>query len=412
MSTTFQILTQGRVYIYNRRYLEFEVTIEKAHRLLQGQSKSGPDNSTFDALYNGIATNWVVRDDVVKPFGDRRKNLRFVCTFNLDQDCLVYSDEDGHIQLPLARLRKTPSDPPQRSDFTPFDVPSPPQPDFDSFTPPYHKTSAPICKRRFEFVSRVLADFADQWRHILRSCYTDSIFRRLAKAIIDIATCNFRVEEKFLREHIYGRFRYVDVLDVPSWEPYDGHLFRVGRTTVVLNQDLNTALDMAKDEVKKSSKVMKPGDEFEQHMYLLLSVRHIILCHVDSKGSISYTAPTALMDPPTTPMDGIDLPSPTAINLLLQALSPARPPPYTPIHNLPLELQDRILLYVSHGPIEAARLGCTLGLGSPFNWMRPIDWPRREGPVQLLLTPSHRSEGTPVESKIYFGDVFSGVSYR
>lgn len=65
----------------------------------------------FNALRKGIAKEWLLREDVVKLFGDRRQNLRFVCTFNLAQDLLFYSDESGHIQIPLARLRMPASDP-------------------------------------------------------------------------------------------------------------------------------------------------------------------------------------------------------------------------------------------------------------------------------------------------------------
>lgn len=341
----------------------------------------------------------------MKPFGDRRQNLRFVCTFNLDQDLLSYSDESGHIQLPLDRLRKPGSVPIQRSEFTPFEIASPPQLDLTKFPPPYQKPSTPITERRLEFASRILSDFADQWRHILRSSYADSTFRRLAKAVVSIATYDFRVDEVFTRQHISFRSFYVTVLDIPSWEPYERHLFSIGGTTIVLHQDLQTALKIAKNEAKESSKVMNPGDRTEQRTYLLLSVRHMLICHVGSTGTFSYTAPITLMD-------GLTLPSRSVISLLLQALSPSRPPPRTPVHNLPFEIQDRILEHVSEGPVEAARLGCILGLGSPFTWMRPIDWPRPGGPVELLTSPSHRTETTPVESKICFGDLFSGVSYR
>ena len=111
-------------------------------------------------------------------------------------------------------------------------------------------------------------------------------------------------------------------------------------------------------------------------------------------------------------MDGLTLPSPSAINLLLQTLSPSRLPLHTPVHNIPLEIQDRFLEHVSEGPVEAARLGCVLGIDSLFTWMRAVDWPRLGGPVKLLHSLSHRTETTPVELKICVGDVFSGVSYR
>ncbi|KAG0648620.1 hypothetical protein D0Z07_5310 [Hyphodiscus hymeniophilus] len=406
MSTTFQIITDAHLvyrmclHIQQTR-VELRCHYEKAQKLLQGKSKA----SAFDALHKGLTEKWLVRDDVVKPFGDRRQNLRFVCTFNLVQDLLSYSDESGHIQIPLARLRKPGADPIQRAEFTPLEIASPPQSDLAEFPPPYQKPSTPIPENRLTFSSRILSDFADQWRHILRSSYSESTVRKLAKAVVSIATNDFRVDERFTREHIPIGGLYVTVLDLPCWEPYEHQLLSIGRTTIVLHQDLQTALKIAKGEARETLKVTNPGDRTEQRTYLLLSVRHMLVCHVGTTGIFSYTAPTTFMD-------GLTLPSPSAINLLLQALSPSCSTPRTPIHDLPMEIQDRILEHVSEGPVEAARLGCILGLGSPFTWMRTIDRERRGGPIELFTSPSHRFENTPVESKICFGDVFSGVSLR
>jgi hypothetical protein len=131
-----------------------------------------------------------------------------------------------------------------------------------------------------------------------------------------------------------------------------------------------------------------------------------MLCHLHSDGTFSYTAPAPLFN-------GLDPPSPRAIELLLQGLPPSpRPPPHTPVHDLPLEIQDHILEYMSESSVEAARLGCILGLGSPFTWQRSHDPPRRGGAVELLSSPNHQTEFTPVESQIFFGDTFSGISYQ
>jgi hypothetical protein len=186
----------------------------------------------------------------------------------------------------------------------------------------------------------------------------------LARAIISIAIHDFRVEENSSSwEHIsYGGMYYVHVVDVPTWEPYENHVVSIGGTTVVLNQDLQTALKTARDDVKEIRETIGSRDQMEQRTYLLLSVRHVMLCHTDSTGTFLYTPPIAFMD-------GSSPPSLDATRVLLQALSPAfRPPPCTPVHALPLEIQDRILVHVSEGPVEAARLGCLLGLGSPFLW--------------------------------------------
>lgn len=343
----------------------------------------------------------------MKPFGDRRQLLRSVCSFDLIQDLLSYSNTGSHIQISLARLREPNCDLIQRSEFTPLERP-PPHPQLDlvaEFPPPYEESSIPVPERRLAFSSRILSDFADQWRHILRSSYAESTFRRLAKAVICIATNDFRVDELFTRQHVNSMGYYVSVRGIPSWQPYKRCLFSIAGITVVLHQDLQTALKIAQNAAKENSKVTNPYNRIEQRTYLLLSVRHMLVCFVDSTGTLSYTAPTIFMD-------GFTLPSTSAVKLLLQALLPTRPPLHTPIHDLPLEIQDGILKYTSEGSVEAARLGCVLGLGSPVTWIRTIDKPRRGGLIELFMSPSHRSEATAIESKLYFGDVFSGVSYR
>lgn len=110
-------------------------------------------------------------------------------------------------------------------------------------------------------------------------------------------------------------------------------------------------------------------------------------------------------------MNGLTPPSLSAVGLLLQTLLPP-PSPRTVLHDLLVEIQDRILEHVSKGPIEAARLGCLLELGSPFIWIRNVDWPRSGGSVEFHDRHKFRYERSPVESKIYFGDTFSGVSYK
>jgi len=295
--------------------------------------------SSFDALHKGIAEKWILRDDIVKPFGDRRQNLTFVCTLNLDQDFLSYSDESGHIQIPLTRLRDPGSDPIQRYEFTPFEIDCPPQLDLAGFPPPYQKPMRPVSERCLAFSSRIILDFAHQWRHVLRSSFAESTFRRLAKAVISIATCIFRVDEVFTKQHINFRSSYVTILDVPAWKPYECYLLGIGATTVLLDQDIQIALKTAKDHAQATSKLTNLRDSHEQRMYLLLSLRHMLVCHVDPTGNFSHTAPVTLMD-------GLTLPSPSAINILLQALSPSQPQPHTPAHNHPLEIQDRILEHV------------------------------------------------------------------
>jgi hypothetical protein len=82
------------------------------------------------------------------------------------------------------------------------------------------------------------------------------------------------------------------------------------------------------------------------------------------------------------------------------------------IYKFPIEIQDRILEHVSDGGIEGARLGCLLHLGSPYTWMWPKGGSRRDGPVKRHESYTHRSDRTPVETKIWFKETFSGLAYR
>ncbi len=183
-------------------------------------------------------------------------------------------------------------------------------------------------------------------------------------------------------------------------------MFHFGKIIVILDQDLENAMNLTQADANKQS-VQGNGaaNRAIPVIYLLLSVRYLTLCTANGQGSIQYTAPAHLFN-------GVDSPSPEAIISLLPRISYAfSPPPLTPIHKLPMELQSRILDNVSEGPIEAARLGALLELGSPFVWQR-TDETRRGGPIERLESTTHRSDLTPVDSKIYFGDQFSGLVYR
>jgi hypothetical protein len=80
--------------------------------------------STFYALYSGVARDWQQRDDVVlTPSNDRRwSHVRAVWTFDLDSDRLRLDKKDRHLWVPLNLVR-------QRSitisDFEPYELPPP-----------------------------------------------------------------------------------------------------------------------------------------------------------------------------------------------------------------------------------------------------------------------------------------------
>ncbi|KAH6665408.1 hypothetical protein B0J14DRAFT_606075 [Halenospora varia] len=372
MSTAFFITAEGLVYGGTGRRVEINDAIMLFSKLLNGTSQA----ATFNALSQGINIKWSLKDGIVNPFGDKRQAAVTVYTFDLDSDILLFSDAFQNLQLPLSRFRSERLV--TRNEFSTFEPTSPPQPNPLAFPSPHWKPSRPPSSRTLPFVTRILSDFAHQWRHILRRPYTDSTFHKLASAILSITTLDFKTVEltsKWL--HTHERGPYVWIHDLPSWPPFGDRFVRFGYTTVVLDQDLEHAMALAREDIKKNK--TRDADRVTNAppnmfcVYILLSLRHIVLCYVDDQGVFSYTAPTAFID-------GIDAPSSAAVVLLLKGLSFAFPPPRTWIHNFPIEIQDRIL---EHG-----------------------------GPIERHESPTHRSAATPVETQIWFKKTFSGLAYR
>lgn len=88
-------------------------------------------------------------------------------------------------------------------------------------------------------------------------------------------------------------------------------------------------------------------------------------------------------------------------------LNPAKSQP-TMLHTLPLEIQSRVLYKYStiSSPVVSAKLGCELGLGSPFLWFD------RDMKIGVQTNKTHRGETSPIESQIFFSGIMSGLSYK
>ena len=355
--------------------------------------------STFDSLYSRVARDWHQQDDVVTPFNDRRwTHVRAVWTFDLDGDILRLDKRDCKLWLPLNLVRQRPV---TISDFEPH-KPSP------TLTKHALQSVYPaLCwkmrrkeinlqrlQRHKAFVSRILADFAFQWRHVLCGRYNNSTFRRLAYAIVRIITLEFTVKEATLSRQGTGGF-LIWIDNLPEWGFISGHIIRVGGTSIVLCQHTPHAIALIRKDFAAQIQSTH-GSAGQSLTYLILSVRELILYHINSELE-RYTEPKRLFD-------GTHPPSDEAIELLLQATQTSATT--APLRKLPIELQDAILDNVSEGPIESARIGCLLDAGSVFTW--------RCGNRNIEREESCRSRTpwTPVESHIWFGDYPSGIAYK
>lgn len=133
--------------------------------------------------------------------------------------------------------------------------------------------------------------------------------------------------------------------------------------------------------------------------YAILTLRRLTLCKVEGN-VFMWTRPEALFgDAPA---------SDDAIDVLLWATNTARDAELETnrLYLLPIEIQDRILDHATTSPVASAKLGCELGLGSPFSW---VD---RGAKIRLEEAKRHRFESSPVESQILFDRVMCGLSYK
>lgn len=323
-----------------------------------------------------------------------------VWIFNLDNDILTLHKKSLNRMIPLSKLREGPV---SIADMEPFELPPLPKFTLDKdFPTPTWEPKFNAATRQTAFIGRVLEDFSYQWRHVFRSRYNNSTFRRLACAILRIVTLDFNVKE-VARSRAGIRGTLVWLTDLPQWEPFPNRVIHLDRVSVVLCQHLTHAIpaireDFGRRRVRYESSSPRNA-RCNSITYLILSVREIILyrtCFCNTHSPIC-TRPEPLFN-------GVDSPSKRALGYLLMAAPPERQA--SPLHDLPVEIQDMILRNVSMGPVESARVGCMLSLGSVFKW-------ERDGvPVRRQEVLTNRTWVLPVESQIWFDNCLSGLAYR
>ncbi|KAK2735682.1 hypothetical protein FQN55_002044 [Onygenales sp. PD_40] len=185
-------------------------------------------------------------------------------------------------------------------------------------------------------------------------------FRQLGSAIIRIVTLDFDVEE--ISNGRAGIGNVVSLADLPSRKPVSDHVIRFDRVSVVLLREI----------------------------FLFKA------CTCRKHPSIS-TKPEGLFN-------GIDSPSERAL-AYLHMIVPRVQYRSSPLHALPLELQDMILRHASSGLVESARIGCAMSFDTPFQWRGY--WGGIENQDDFFTKDS----GMAVESQICFDEYPSGLVY-
>jgi hypothetical protein len=274
--------------------------------------------------------------------------------------------------------------------------------------------------RHRAFTHCLLRDFHERWRHLLRNDYNQQTMQHLARAIIDIAALDFEIRIHQFVRHEYGRV-LVTNMSLPSWKQFGLEPFRLGRVWVVLCQNMANGLASAQEHFKRwNSLISGEARRAESEvLYMITSVKHIMLCRGTEDTALQHTtAQVPLFNGDYDKHPATDL----ALDYLIWAVSPRIPVYHARLGSLPVELQDMILKRTSEGPIEPARLGCLLSVGSTFSW-KDDGWRRRGAGqteekwtvsgLEVFMSEKHyrRMRGTPVESEIFLDGFYSGVMY-
>ncbi|KAF5622073.1 uncharacterized protein FTJAE_11040 [Fusarium tjaetaba] len=345
-------------------------------------------------LEEGIRLEWGDVCDFVNPFGDARgRAFNSVWTFDLDKDVLILTKHDRLCSAPLsvARDRLLTLD-----DFEILKSPTEAITEEALVSAPYLDLQPKSDPRTKAFLGRILRDFGQTWRHLLRRVMNDITFMKLAYAVVWISTMDFTVVERMGFDHVAGcGGPYVRVTDLPQWDAPDKNVAQVGSSWFVLVRDIPEGLAMTQEHMKSHAVLADATTGTAR--YAILTLRQIVCCKVHN-GEVIYTQPESLFS--ETP------PSDFAIDLIHWASDLRAEPAPSRLRYLPIEIQDRILGHATKSSVAAAKLGVELALGSPFPWTE------QGRKIKLEEVRRHRTEASPVESQIFLDGVMSGLSYK
>ncbi|KAF7560815.1 hypothetical protein G7046_g3311 [Stylonectria norvegica] len=355
-------------------------------RLLIGHAS----DQLCNALRDGIPVRWEQTYDLINPFGDRREALyRTSWIFDLEKDSLIFSNKDRLCSAPLDVARKRLLN---MADFTPLSLPRVMSPQMDSFKGPYWSPEIQLNPWAKPFIGQVMRDFAYVWRHLLRRQMNDMTFTKLAYATIWMSTMDFSILDRVAFDYSPGGI-YVHVKSLPDWETPNATMFKLGQKWIILAQDAQDGLEQAQRHTKGRDPSTEPP---EGVIYAILTLRYIILCKAQGE-KLQMTRPEIVFDGEHPPPD-------KGLNLLLWVTN--QEPQTSFLNRFPMEVQDNILFHATASSVSAAKLGCEVGFGSPYAWFAG------DMPVNLEEVKKKRTEFSPVESQIWFGTFFSGISYK
>lgn len=342
------------------------------------------------------------------------------CTWILDLDRghLYWLGNEGPYSAPISLLCERLLMP---DDFVPVQADSSSRPDSTKHAPPrWDATCNAALTGKQVLVSRLLQDFIDIRVYLFQYPQSEHTIRRIGEAILRIAALDFAVFDHDHQAESHDIPRPPDMFEQTKKDLREGAtppprhgIVRGGQTWFSLAHDVEAG-QAAIRAYASLPPAEYSGDDISANndgiYYGVLTLHHVVLLRQASDGVLESTKPGPLFG------DGYYLRS-QALNLLLWATGYSIASSHnTRLHRLPVELQDMILRASSPSSVTGAYLSCALSLGTlghAFLW-KDNGTGRRLNlvqPQQLGVGALH-SDGMGTESMIWFGDIWTGLSYQ
>jgi len=316
-----------------------------------------------------------------------RGDTPLVWTVDLNQTRIFYDREGLHLVHEFSLPWKGPLRLRHFQTYIPAELP-----------PQICKQSSMICshaaaprdvvpKTLYDLVYRMVTDYEHNWRGSGLTVERYGM-HHLAMGILSCFTLNFEVQKIGWRNtHLHPYLTRVRSSNLLRWRVWPSPqvltTVSLGATQVIFTERMDLATSMVHEHfatlvlgdlynLAHELGVEESGNTpfYVKVQYVVTSLREIqCFSKVHSKGESTMTC-TPVQDF----FDGANPPSEVGVRWLLNSIHGHKYPLHTPIHDLPLEIQEMILEYAcpssSYNVLDRAIFSAQLDLGLPFNFQQ------------------------------------------
>ena len=262
----------------------------------------------------------------------------------------------------------------------------------------------------FNLVYRLVFDYYHNWMN--NSWRSTEISQQLAFGILSCFTLNFDAKAD-VTENVYKLFPLQR--NLRTWRTWASppviHTINLQGCVIIYTTNIQDAYRLVHDHYLEVYSIRHP---LQSVTYVVTSLLHVqIFKRLSSGFKATFVCP--FLSGTFNSKDSISIQArsyqgKTAIRWILNAIHAAHYPLATRLHELPTELQERVLDFASDCEVGRALYGGILGIGVPFSWTK-------KGVPLKLLTSASSEHPKPINSSepeqmVVFWDKYIAMSYQ